>query len=109
MNPQEKLTAQIGRLYTFSNERDVAAVTTIETIPAGGVVRAFELAYGVANDGAAAKDGLPKNPIVRLVFIRMSEGFLPRIPLTMQRAVFGAAALIARLTGTERRLTKYLS
>ncbi|HMG84096.1 MAG TPA: hypothetical protein VK574_00045 [Terracidiphilus sp.] len=82
---------------------------TVETVPAGGVVKAFELAYGVANEGGAAKDGLPKNPIVRLRFIEISQGFLPGVPPGLQRALFGAAALAARLTGVEQRLRRYMS
>jgi mannose-6-phosphate isomerase-like protein (cupin superfamily) len=108
LNPQESLTAQIGQLHTFSNERDTPAVITVETKPAGGVVRAFQVAYGVANDGGAARDGLPKNPIVRLVFIGMSEGFLPGVPIVVQKAVFGVAALIARVAGIEKRMAKYV-
>jgi hypothetical protein len=50
---------------------------------------------------------LPKNLIVRLVFIRMSEGFVPRVPLIVQKAILSAAALIARVAGIEERLTKY--
>jgi mannose-6-phosphate isomerase-like protein (cupin superfamily) len=108
LTPQESLTAQIGQLHTFANERDSPAVITIETKPAGGVVQALQLAYGVANDGGAARDGLPGNPIARLVFIRMSEGFLPRIPIFVQKAVFGVAAILARWTGLEKRLMAYL-
>jgi mannose-6-phosphate isomerase-like protein (cupin superfamily) len=108
LNPQESLTAQTGQLHTFGNERDTSTVITIETKPAGGVVRAFQVAYGIANDGGATTDGLPRNPIVRLVFIRMSEGFLPHIPVVVQKAVLGVAAFVARVTGIERRLTRYL-
>jgi hypothetical protein len=65
------------------------------------------LAYGVANDGGAAKDGLPKNPVVRLIFIRNSEGFLPHVPLAVQKAFFRLAAFVARVTGIEKRLAMY--
>ncbi|MFY9529038.1 MAG: cupin domain-containing protein [Candidatus Acidiferrales bacterium] len=61
LNPQESLTAKIEQVHTFANERDESTVITSETKPAGGVVRAFQLAYGVANDRGAAKDGLPRN------------------------------------------------
>jgi hypothetical protein len=35
------------------------------------------LAHGIANDGGAAKDGLPKNPAARLVFGKSTQGYLP--------------------------------
>ena len=70
LKPSESSTAQIGQPHTFANQANKPSVTTVETRPAGGVVKAFQLAYAVANDGGAAKDGLPKNPLVRLLFIR---------------------------------------
>jgi mannose-6-phosphate isomerase-like protein (cupin superfamily) len=103
----ESVTAEIRQLHTFANDRDEPAVITIDTQPAAGVVRAFQLAYGIANDGGAATDGLPKNPLARLIFIRTSEGFLPRVPLAVQKAIFSLATFIARLTGVEKRLARY--
>jgi hypothetical protein len=70
-------------------------------------VKAFQLAYGVANDGAAAEDGLPRNPLVRLLFIGAAEGFLPQVPLIIQKTVFRLAAFIAWVTGIEKRLARY--
>jgi hypothetical protein len=52
-------------------------IFTIKTQPAGRVVKAFRLPYGIANDGGAAKDGLPKNPAARLVFGKSTQGYLP--------------------------------
>jgi len=107
LKPQESVTAQIGQLHTFANERDKPTLMTVETRPAGNVAKAFQLAYGIANDGGAAKDGLPSKPLIRLLFIRISQGFLPHIPLWLQKAIFGIAAFISTLTGVNRRLTKY--
>jgi hypothetical protein len=107
LNPHESLTAEIGQVHTFANERDKSTVITIETKPAGGLVKAFQLAYGVANDGGATKDGLPRNPLVRLIFIRNSEGFLSQVSLAIQKVVFSLAAFIAGATGVEKRLAKY--
>jgi mannose-6-phosphate isomerase-like protein (cupin superfamily) len=109
LHPKESTTAHIRELHTFANDRDQPAVITVETRPAGGVVRAFQLAYGIANDGGAAKDGLPRNPLLRLLFIRISEGFLPRVPLLLQKAILGLAAFVARVTGVDRRVAKYLA
>lgn len=107
LRPRESVTAEIGQVHTFANERDQPTVITIEAKPAGGVVKAFQLAYGIANDGAAAKDGLPRNLLVRLLFIRTAEGFLPNVPLFVQKLVFGVAALLGRVTGVEKKLAKY--
>ena len=53
------------------------------------------------------RNRLPKNPLVRLLFIKITQGFLPGIPLWTQKSVFGLAAFLAKATGVERRLEKY--
>jgi mannose-6-phosphate isomerase-like protein (cupin superfamily) len=91
LGPGQRVTAEIGQPHTFGNDRDEWTTFTVETRPPGGVVAAFEMAYAVANAGGAAKDGLPRNWIARLNFIRMSEGFLPGVPLFLQRGLFAVA------------------
>jgi quercetin dioxygenase-like cupin family protein len=63
LQPGESPTAHIRRPHRFANGHDEPVIFTIETKPAGGVVKAFQFACGIANDGGAARDGLPKNPI----------------------------------------------
>src|SRR5882672_5364456 len=46
----ESITAEIGQLHRFANDHDEPVVFTVEARPAGGLVRAFQLAYGVANE-----------------------------------------------------------
>jgi hypothetical protein len=60
------------------------------------------LAYGISNDGGAARGGLPKNPIARLVFVKTTQGYLTGIPRALQIA-FSCAALIARAVGLKKR------
>jgi mannose-6-phosphate isomerase-like protein (cupin superfamily) len=44
----ESATAGLGELHAFANDREQPTVITVETKPAGGVVRALQLAYRVA-------------------------------------------------------------
>lgn len=81
---------------------------TVDTRPCGSVVRAFQLAYGIANDGGAANDGLPRSLLIRSIFIRTSEGFLPHVPLWFQKLLFWGAAFIARITRIEKSVSKVL-
>lgn len=75
LHPKENFTADIRQIHTFANNRDSWTTMTVDTRPAGGVVKAFQLAYGVANEGGSSQDGLPKNLLARIVFVRTSEGF----------------------------------
>ena len=99
----ESATAEIRQPHRFANEHDEPVIFTVKTKPAGGVVKAFQLAYGISNDGGAARDGLPKNPIARLVFVKTTQGYLPGIPRALQRVAFGCAASLARVARLDKR------
>ena len=103
----ENVSAEIRQLHRFANEHDEPVTFTVETKPAGGVVKAFQMAYGIANDGGAGKDGLPKNPIARLVFAKTAQGYLPAIPRLLQVLVFSCASFVARVSGMDKRWQKY--
>jgi len=107
LSPGGQVTAQIGQLHRFANEHDQEVIFTVETRPPGGVVKAFQLAWGIANSGGSAPDGLPRNLLARLLFIRIAEGYAPGVPLILQRIVLSAAALLARLIGLEKKLAAY--
>jgi mannose-6-phosphate isomerase-like protein (cupin superfamily) len=87
----DTLTAELRQLHTFANNGNAPVRFRIETRPPGGVVAAFQLAFAVANAGGAAKDGLPKNPLIRLRFLRLTQGFVPGLPLWLQRGLFRLA------------------
>jgi mannose-6-phosphate isomerase-like protein (cupin superfamily) len=102
------LTAEINQLHTFANDHDEPVIFTVEARPAGGLVKAFQLAYGVANEGRAGKDELPANFLVKLYFIRLSKGYLPTIPLFFQKTLSAFATFILYITGKKRHLDQYL-
>jgi hypothetical protein len=107
--PGESATTHVRQPHRFANEHGKQVVFTIETKPAGGVVKAFQLAYGIANDGGAAADGLPRNPIARLVFVKTAQGYLPGIPYARQEIAFNCAALLARVAGLEKKWQVYFT
>jgi quercetin dioxygenase-like cupin family protein len=66
----DNATAEIKQPHKFANHHDEPVIFTVQTKPPGGVVKAFQFAYGIANDGGGDADGLSGNPIARLVFIK---------------------------------------
>jgi hypothetical protein len=92
----DSVTAQLRQPHRFANDHDEAVTFTVETKPAGGEANAFQMAYGIANDAGAAPDGLPKNTMARLVFVKTAQGYLPDIPLTLQTLVFSCAQFVAK-------------
>jgi hypothetical protein len=41
--------------------------------------------------------------------IRISEGYLPKIPFILQKSIFALAGFAGRVTGLNRHLAKYLN
>lgn len=107
LNAGDSFTVPIGRPHTFANHRATASLISVESNPAGTVAEAFQLAYAVANEGGASKDGLPKNILLRLLFIRISQGFIPGIPLVFQQAVLSAAFFLSEISGLKRYLVRH--
>ena len=71
--------------------------------------RRFKWPTESRNDGAAAPDSLPKNPIARLVFVKTAQGYLPSIPLALQKLTFACAEFVAKITGMEKQWQVYFS
>lgn len=104
----QRITAEIRQLHRFANDHDDPVIFTVEALPAGGLVKAFQLAYEIANEGKADHEGLPANFLVRLYFIKLSGGYLPAIPIFFQRSLFTIATIILTVTGKKRKLDQYL-
>ena len=109
LKPGTSATVEIGQPHTFANNSSSPCVMTVETRPAAGVVKAFQLAYAIANDGEAGEDELPRNLLVRLRFIEISQGYLTRIPLSVQKLIFRLAKFVSKITGTERMVQRCLA
>jgi mannose-6-phosphate isomerase-like protein (cupin superfamily) len=103
----EQIDVAIGRLHTFANSSDEMCHMVVTTRPPGEILDAFKLAYGIANDGGAAADGLPRNRVLRMRFIQLSGGYLPSIPIQFQNIVFSVFKAISMLTGMEKRVDRY--
>jgi mannose-6-phosphate isomerase-like protein (cupin superfamily) len=104
----QSATAGLNELHRFANDHPAPVTFTVEAKPAGGIVNAFQLAYGVANDGGADEVGLPRNKLTRLYFVWLSGGYLANVPLFLQKAAMRSAIFLLSLTGRRAKLDKYL-
>ena len=105
----QSMTAQLGQLHTFHNHSDAPVAFTVEGVPAGGFVRAFQLACGVAREGRAGQDGLPANILEKLYFVRLTRGFVRRVPVLVQRALFATATALLAARGRKKVLDGYIT
>jgi mannose-6-phosphate isomerase-like protein (cupin superfamily) len=104
----QSLTASAGQIHYFSNHHDNAVIFTVEAIPTGGLVKAFQLAFGIANANESADDGLPAKKLVRFYFFYLTGGYIPKIPLIIQKTTFIIVIFILTISGMKRKLDKYI-
>lgn len=104
----QTITANKRQLHSFLNNHDESVIFTVEAIPAGGFINAFQLACGVANAGRAGNDGFPANLLEKLYFIKLTRGFLSKIPVIVQKAAFMLATFLLFVMGRKKYLDKYL-
>ena len=104
LQPGDAATAPIGSLHRVRNETDAPVTARVELRPGSlGFERAIQIAYGLAQDGLAAKNGAPKNLIQLGLLAEM-----PDTQVTGALRILGPAlralARRARRKGVDRRL-----
>src|SRR5215208_6423255 len=70
---------------------------SVEFSPALKMESGFETTWGLARDGKATKAGVPKNPLQLVVLAseHKDEVYLPRPPITVQKALFAILDVLA--------------
>jgi mannose-6-phosphate isomerase-like protein (cupin superfamily) len=102
--PGDAATAPIGSLHRFRNETGAPVTARIELRPGNlGFERAIQIAYGLAEDGLAAKNGGPKNLFQLAILVQMADSRMSG-PLRILEPVFGTLARWGRRKGVEREL-----
>lgn len=70
----QKLTVNAGSVHRFSNECDAPVIFTTVIVPGSpGFERALRILYGLAEDGATDKKGMPRNLLVLSAISAISD------------------------------------
>lgn len=102
--PGDKAVAPIGALHRWHNATKEPVVFLVELRPGhGGFEKALQVAYGLAADGLANSNGLPKNPYHTALLFEWGEGKLPGV-FALLEPVFRVLAKRARRKGIDREL-----
>jgi mannose-6-phosphate isomerase-like protein (cupin superfamily) len=106
LQPGNKITTPIRSVHRFYNPgvQPVIFRTTIK--PARRFEHFLRVSYGLARDGKIAGNGLPRNIWHSAVIFHLGETYMPKVPLPLQKGIFGLLYWIARGFGVERKLTK---
>src|SRR5215212_2160893 len=94
-------------LHRFWNGSDEPARFRSEIRPPRRIETMLEATHGLARDGKTNRNSVPKNPFQLALLVELSESYLPRIPIPVQRAIFGGLARLARVLGYSDEFPEY--
>ena len=101
---RRQLNSHIGSLHRVRNETDAPVTARVELRPGSlGFERAIQIAYGLAQDGLAAKNGAQKNLIQLGLLAEMADTQMTGA-LRILGPALRALARRARRKGVDRRL-----
>lgn len=106
LRPGERVVLPVKVPHTFGNESDEMAHFIVDVRPALNMETLFETIFGLYRDGKTNERGFP-NLLQNLVLAREYDGYLPGLPIALQRAFLVAAAPVARLFGYRARYPQY--
>ncbi|GAA1550004.1 cupin domain-containing protein [Brevibacterium picturae] len=93
--PGQTLTVGPRRVHQFWNE-ETGLVLDHEVRPPLCHRQMFELWHRLDFEGKTTRAGMPRNPLDLGLLWELQDGYLAKIPVTVQRAVLGGLARIAR-------------
>jgi quercetin dioxygenase-like cupin family protein len=100
------LPAKIKHQWWNAGETEVSF--RVEVTPARNLERVLEALAGMAEAGKLSRKGMPKNPFRLAQLGRLSENYLPGIPLWLQQPPLVVGSALGRLFGLDPRLSEYV-
>lgn len=79
----------------------------VEVVPPDNIARVLEAVAGLARDGKMTKQGMPKNPFRLAQLARLSQTYMPGIPIWVQNVGLALGCGAARLLGYDPAFTEY--
>lgn len=96
-------------IHGFRNPTATPVTFVSTATPGDGVERFLRLMTGLAAEGRTTADGMPRDPRAMALALQHADLLLAGAPHTPQRAVLGALAGMAALTGFDRQLHRFWS
>lgn len=108
LEPGDETTVPIGTKHRFFNANTDRSIDfTVELRPAHqGFEKALHIIYGLARDGEADLEGMPKSLVVQCLMAEMGDMSVPGWMMTIGRPVLKSIAAYGRWIGEEERLLK---
>ncbi|WNC14745.1 cupin domain-containing protein [Brevibacillus brevis] len=112
LKPGDKAVVPLDKVHRFYNPSDQFVSFNIEIRPAARFEAFVRCGYGLDTDGRSfympfLKQYVPKNPLLLGTIFEMGAFYLPFLPLSLQKWIFGALAKLSARTGAAKSLEKY--
>ena len=94
--------------HRFFSTSEMPTTFMNEIRPARQFEQALRVAYGLARDGKTNAQAIPTNLWHLALVFQLSESYLPGLPLSLQKGIFGVLASMARRLKKDKDFEKYL-
>ncbi|QRG67594.1 cupin domain-containing protein [Brevibacillus choshinensis] len=108
----DKAVAPLDKHHFFQNNTNEMVSFNVEIRPAAQFEAFVRCGYGLDTDGRSfympfLKQYLPKNILLLGTLFEMGAFYVPYLPLSLQKAIFGMLAKLSAWTGAAKTLEKY--
>jgi mannose-6-phosphate isomerase-like protein (cupin superfamily) len=97
--PGQSLTLPTRVVHQWWNPTDETVRFQVEVTPARNLEATLEPICGMAQDGKLTRQAMPRNPFRLAQFGKLSETYLPVIPVWLQRIGLTMGATMGRILG----------
>lgn len=105
--PGQQLTLPRKIVHQWWNPTSQEVRFRVEVSPARNLEATLEAICGMAREGRLTKGAMPKDPFRLALFGKLSETYLPVVPVWMQRIGLAMGAAMARMLGYDPTFAAY--
>lgn len=105
--PGQELTLPARLVHQWWNPTGQEVMFQVTVTPARNLEATLEAICGMAQAGVLTKQAMPRNPFRLAQFGRLSETYLPVVPLWLQRVGLAMGAALGRLLGYDPSFAPY--
>jgi quercetin dioxygenase-like cupin family protein len=105
--PGQSLTLPAGVVHQWWNPTDEEVCFQVEVSPARNLEATLEAICGMAQEGKLTKAAMPRNPFRLAQFGKLSETYLPGIPVWIQEIGLTMGTMMGRVLGYDPTFAAY--
>lgn len=109
LTPGQRATFPAGIKHQWWNAGHTMAEFRVEAVPARHLELVLEVVSIMSHDGRMNKHGLPKNLVDLANLGRLSDTYMPGVPIVLQKLAIAALSIFGRLFGYKPDFSHYWS